>query len=567
MEGDGPIGLIMAPTRELAHQISTECKIFARVLGMRVACISGGVGLNNQIADLKRGAEIVVCTPGRMIDVLTMGNGKITNLRRVSFVVLDEADRMLDFGFEPQISKILSNIRPDRQTTMFSATFPKNVEKLAKNILNKPIEIIVGTIGKICSNIEQVIEVIDESSKFLRLLQILGEWSEKGNILIFMNTQTDADNLFKELLKYAYYPLVLHGGQDADDRDNTISDFKKGIRTLMIATSVCARGLDIKSLVLVVNYQCPHHKEDYIHRIGRTGRAGKKGTAITFLTPQEDQYAYDISTALKMSNIEPPQDLVSLVDNFMEKVKKGEAKIYHNSNRIGTGFTFDKNDDKKLKEGKKTNQRQFGYQLDPSDDDLSDEMIINNQMTKDDKNESLDENQIKNMLKDPNLRIEANKAGEKAAKDAILAGVTSNNEILQVTQNAIMSFLTHHRRTGLEQAATLVNEIEGRMNRGDEHVSIELEINDYPLVARTKVTQKNFLNMIQDFTNCSISLRGMYFEPKKKVAPGQKKLNLHIMGESKADVEYAYKEIKRALNEAATHAINSVYGYTGKYSL
>ena len=217
-EGDGPIGLIMAPTRELAWQIYTECKAYAKAVGMNVACVYGGAGVQGQIADLKRGAEIVVCTPGRMIDVLSTSGGKITNLRRVTFVVLDEADRMLDFGFEPQIGRMLSNTRPDRQTAMFSATFPRNVEALAKKVLTKPVEIIVGTRGKISANVEQVIEVVEEDSKFLRLLKILGDWSDKGSILIFVNRQTDADNLFKELLKFAYFPLVLHGGQDPDDR-------------------------------------------------------------------------------------------------------------------------------------------------------------------------------------------------------------------------------------------------------------------------------------------------------------------------------------------------------------
>ena len=181
-------------------------------------CVYGGAGVAGQLSDLKRGAEIVVCTPGRMIDVLCTSNGKITNLRRVSYVVLDEADRMFDMGFEPQISKIMSNIRPERQTVMFSATFPKNVENLAKKILVMPVEIVVGSRGQVCSNVEQIIEIRDATTKFFRLLEILGEWSDKGSILIFVDRQIEADELFKELLKVGYLCLVLHGGQDQTDR-------------------------------------------------------------------------------------------------------------------------------------------------------------------------------------------------------------------------------------------------------------------------------------------------------------------------------------------------------------
>ena len=340
---------MMAPTRELAWQIFNECKVFAKVLGLNVVCVYGGAGVAGQLSELKRGAEIVVCTPGRMIDVLCTSGGKITNLKRVTYVILDEADRMFDLGFEPQIMKILSNVRPDKQTVMFSATFPKNVENLAKKILHKPVEIVVGARGQICNNIEQIIEVRDELTKFLRLLEILGEWNEKGSILVFVDKQVEADGLFKELLKYGYFPLVLHGGQDQVDREFTIADFKKGLRNIMVGTSVCARGLDVKSIVLVINFKCPNHKEDYIHRVGRTGRAGNKGTAITFITPEEDQHASDIISALQISGIKPSEELLKLASNYKKKVEKGEAKMYTNRNLVGTGFKFDETEKAKIK--------------------------------------------------------------------------------------------------------------------------------------------------------------------------------------------------------------------------
>jgi len=198
-DGEGMIGLVLAPTRELAKQIHRETKSFAKACGLKVVCVYGGSNVSNQLTDLKRGAEIVVCTPGRMIDVLTTSNGKITNLRRVTYVVLDEADRMLDMGFEPQIARMLQNIRPNRQCVMFSATFPRTIEALAKKILATPVEIVVGNRGQTCVNIEQHVEVIEEGFKFLRLLEILGEWYEQGSILIFVDKQMEADELFKQL--------------------------------------------------------------------------------------------------------------------------------------------------------------------------------------------------------------------------------------------------------------------------------------------------------------------------------------------------------------------------------
>ena len=246
-ENEGPIALIIVPTRELANQVFKDTKTFAKSCGLNCVCVYGGAGVAGQLSELKRGTEIVVCTPGRMIDVLTTSNGKITNLKRVSYIVLDEADRMFDMGFEPQISKIINNVRPDRQTVMFSATFPKNVENLAKKVLYKPIEIVVGNRGQVCKNVDQSIEFIEKDDKIFRLLELLGIWSDRGSVLVFTDRQEDADHLFAQLLNYRYKPLVLHGGQDQEDREYTIRDFKKGVRNILVSTSVAARGLDIKN--------------------------------------------------------------------------------------------------------------------------------------------------------------------------------------------------------------------------------------------------------------------------------------------------------------------------------
>lgn len=338
--GEGPIGLIMAPSRELALQISREAKKFAKHLGLSVACIYGGAGVAEQIAELKRGADIVVCTPGRMIDILCMQAGKMVSFKRVSYVVMDEADRMFDMGFEPQIKMIIQNIRPDRQTVLFSATFPKQIEKLAKAILRTPLEIVVGERSTVNKDITQVVEVHEEEDKFMRLLQLLGIWYERGSVLIFVDKQDKCDKLFHDLLKSGYPCLSLHGGHDQVDRDHTLHEFRQGIKTVMVATSAASRGLDIPEIIVVVNYNCPNHLEEYVHRVGRTGRAGRKGTAYTFISPNEDQYSSIMVKALEKAEQTPPQELLDLAAQFKEKVARGEAQ-YSNSGFGGDGFTFD----------------------------------------------------------------------------------------------------------------------------------------------------------------------------------------------------------------------------------
>lgn len=334
---DGPVGLVMTPTRELATQIHKECKPFLKALNLRAVCAYGGAPIKDQIADLKRGAEIIVCTPGRMIDLLAANSGRVTNLRRVTYVVLDEADRMFDMGFEPQVMKILANIRPDRQTVLFSATFPRQMESLARKTLSKPVEIVVGGRSVVAPEITQIVEVRAEEMKFIRLLELLGnlyseEKNEDDRALIFVDRQESADNLLKDLMRKGYPCMSIHGGKDQIDRDSTIEDFKAGVIPIMIATSVAARGLDVKQLKLVVNYDAPNHLEDYVHRAGRTGRAGNTGTAVTFITPDQERYSLDIAKALRQSGQEVPEELQKLVDTFIDKVKSGKEKV------SGSGF-------------------------------------------------------------------------------------------------------------------------------------------------------------------------------------------------------------------------------------
>ncbi|KAF9428190.1 pre-mRNA processing RNA-helicase, partial [Podila epigama] len=326
---EGPIAIIMTPTRELAVQIHKECKNFLKVLGLRAVCAYGGSPIKDQIAELKRGAEIVVCTPGRLIDLLCANSGRVTNLRRTTFLVLDEADRMFDMGFEPQVMKIVNNVRPQRQVVLFSATFPKQMEALARKLLKRPLEITVGARSVVCEDVTQIVEVREDDTRFNRLLEILGKAyndDPEARVLIFVSRQEAADNLLRDLMRRGYVSMSIHGGKDQVDRDSAITDFKSGVCQILIATSVAARGLDVKKLGIVINYECPNHMEDYVHRVGRTGRAGNKGVAYTFITPEQERFAPDIAKALTNSNTPIPPELQRLVDSFNEKIKSGDAK-------------------------------------------------------------------------------------------------------------------------------------------------------------------------------------------------------------------------------------------------
>ncbi|CAF4118117.1 unnamed protein product [Rotaria sp. Silwood2] len=345
---DGPIAIVMTPTRELALQITKECRKFAKLFDIRCVAVYGGIGVAEQISELKRGAEIIVCTPGRMIDMLALNNNKVTNLRRVMYVVIDEADRMFDMGFEPQIRTILNSIRPDRQLVMFSATFPKKMEALARQHLYKPIEVTVGGRSIVCQDVVQnVLLFDDDDQKYAKLLELLGLYQP-----------------------HSYSCMPLHGGLDQYDRDSTIAFFKNGDIPLIIATSVAARGLDVKNLILVVNYDCPNHYEEYVHRCGRTGRAGNIGYAYTFITSAQEKYVGAIIKALEASGTSVPAELTLLRDNYVKQMEAQGKKVQDIRGSFGGrhGYNFDSSD----KQHKNMQKRMQGILIgleDANDDD------------------------------------------------------------------------------------------------------------------------------------------------------------------------------------------------------
>ncbi|EME28570.1 ATP-dependent RNA helicase [Galdieria sulphuraria] len=248
--GDGPIVLVLAPTRELAVQIQQEATRFGASSRIKNTCVYGGVSRGPQARDLSRGVEIVIATPGRLIDFLESGR---TNLKRVTYVVLDEADRMLDMGFEPQLRQIISQVRPDRQTLMFTATWPKEVREIAHEFLRRDhIRVTIGTLDLTANkNIDQTIEVCEESDKPLRLSKLLEKVMNGGRILIFTETKKKADELTRSLRGNGWPALAVHGDKSQQERDWVLSQFRSGKQPLMVATDVAARGLGKYSILVV----------------------------------------------------------------------------------------------------------------------------------------------------------------------------------------------------------------------------------------------------------------------------------------------------------------------------
>ncbi|XP_056302301.1 probable ATP-dependent RNA helicase DDX46 isoform X1 [Danio aesculapii] len=597
-EAEGPLAVIMTPTRELALQITKECKKFSKSLALRVVCVYGGTGISEQIAELKRGAEIIVCTPGRMIDMLGANNGRVTNLRRVTYVVIDEADRMFDMGFEPQVMRIVDNVRPDRQTVMFSATFPRTMEALARRILSKPVEVQVGGRSVVCSDVEQHVIVIEEEKKFLKLLEILGHYQEKGSVIIFVDKQEHADGLLKDLMKASYPCMSLHGGIDQYDRDSIINDFKNGACRLLVATSVAARGLDVKQLILVVNYSCPNHYEDYVHRAGRTGRAGNKGYAYTFITEEQARYSGDILKALELSGSAVPAELEQLWTNFKEQ-QKAEGKIIKSSSGFsGKGFKFDETEHALANERKKLQKAALGLH-DSDDEDTA--LDIDEQI------ESMFNS--KKRVKDFSApgSVSAGSAGGVSGSVSAVSGLGSLSapsagniqkleiakklalriqaqknlgaeaqDVMQQATNAILRGGTIiapsvSAKTIAEQQAEKINaklnytpveKLEEERQAADAAETVkryeeELEINDFPQTARWKVTSKEALQRIGEYSEAAITIRGTYFPPGKEPKEGERKIYLAIESANELAVQKAKAEITRLIKEELIRLQNS----------
>jgi len=276
---------------------------------LSMTCCFGGASKGPQARDLERGVDIIVATPGRLLDFLDNGT---TNMKRCSYLVLDEADRMLDMGFEPQIRKIIGQIRPDRQSLMFSATWPKEVRTMATDFQKDAAFLNVGSLELAANhNITQVVDIVEEAGKQQRMMKLLNDIMSQPECktIIFVETKRKADDLTRWMRRDGWPTLCIHGDKNQGERDWVLNEFKGGKTPLLLATDVAARGLDVEDIMFVINYDYPNNSEDYVHRIGRTGRRDKKGTAYTFFTPQNASKARDLIKVLEEAKQEVPQAL------------------------------------------------------------------------------------------------------------------------------------------------------------------------------------------------------------------------------------------------------------------
>jgi ATP-dependent RNA helicase DDX5/DBP2 len=300
--------LILSPTRELAVQTMKECGKFGHTSKIKYSCCYGGTPKGPQCRELRNGIEILIATPGRLIDFLESG---VTNLRRVTYLVLDEADRMLDMGFEDQMRQIVSQIRPDRQTLLWSATWPREIQQMARDFTRDAIQVTIGSLDLTANeNITQVVRILSEDQKREELLRILDQSTRDGSkALVFTSTKRQADRLREDLRHARLHARAIHGDKSQDERDNVLAQFRSGEIQIMIATDVAARGIDIKDIKVVVNYDFPSNLEDYVHRCGRTGRAGAKGHAYSFFTHNDSKKARGLLEILKKTQQEVPREL------------------------------------------------------------------------------------------------------------------------------------------------------------------------------------------------------------------------------------------------------------------
>ncbi|KAF2691194.1 P-loop containing nucleoside triphosphate hydrolase protein [Lentithecium fluviatile CBS 122367] len=562
---DGPIGLILAPTRELSQQIVSELKPFLKASGLHIACAYGGPPISEQIAMLKRGGIHVLCaTPGRLIELLTSNSGRVLNFRRVTYVVLDEADRMFDMGFEPQVMTILNNIRPDRQAILFSATFPKNMAALARKALTNPVEVTIGGRSVVAAEVDQIVKLVPNSleakmKELLRTLGVLFQDNENSQVLIFVERQETAEDLLSKLIKAKYSAVnTIHGAKDQTDRTEAINDFRQGDLPVLIATSVAARGLDVPNLAMVFNFDCPTHLEDYVHRCGRTGRAGKEGKAITLVeNPGQERFAAYIVKALRASGRNVPSDLQKIAEDFNHKLKTGEEKWYDPG--FG-GKGLDKLDAARAMEKRREKRahRIEGEEVSDDELELPGAKTTETATTKDGKSE---EDEQPSYMKILNSNIIVNKTERPAP------GPTKP-------------------MTAKERAMAAANKVDGRLskkgmihhgqpidNKGPDaglfHATVE--INDFPQEARWAVTNRTNVVKLLDSTGVSITTKGTYYSEGKgpKEEGDLPKLYVLVEGDTENAVSTAMRGLHGYLADGIkTHLEKAAArGPTGRYSV
>ncbi len=332
--------LILTPTRELAIQIDESFAAYGKHTGLKHLVIFGGVSQNPQVDALRRGVDILVATPGRLLDLM---NQRIVHLDHIKMLVLDEADRMLDMGFVHDVKKVIARVPAKRQTLFFSATMPKEIQQLADTILNKPEKVEVTPVSSTAETIQQSLYYVEKGDKKSLLIHLLKDRSIK-TALVFTRTKHGADKVVKDLVKVGITAEAIHGNKSQNARQRALTNFKNRTTRVLIATDIAARGIDIDELTHVINYELPNVPETYVHRIGRTGRAGASGIAFSFCDAEEIEFLKDIHKLIgKEIPVEESQPHPMSLQNITAKLMAAPQKSGGNSRnssapKRGRGF-------------------------------------------------------------------------------------------------------------------------------------------------------------------------------------------------------------------------------------
>ncbi|KYN40574.1 putative ATP-dependent RNA helicase DDX43 [Trachymyrmex septentrionalis] len=332
-ERSGPNVLVMAPTRELALQIEKEVGKYS-YHGIKAVCVYGGGNRKAQIDTVTKGVQIVIATPGRLNDLV---QANILDVSAVTYLILDEADRMLDMGFEPQIRKTLLGVRPNRQTIMTSATWPQGVRRLAQSYMKNPIQVFVGSLDLAAvHSVTQRIYMINEDEKIDMMHQFFQEMGPQDKVIVFFGKKSKVDDVSSDLALTNIDCQSIHGDRDQSDREQALEDLKTGAVQILLATDVASRGIDIEDITHVLNYDFPRDIEEYVHRVGRTGRAGRTGESITFMTRQDWHHAKALIDILEEANQEVPEEVYKMAERYDAwKKKKEQEDPYGRGNRGG----------------------------------------------------------------------------------------------------------------------------------------------------------------------------------------------------------------------------------------
>ena len=331
--------LILTPTRELAIQIDESFAAYGKHTGLKHLVIFGGVSQNPQTDALRRGVDILVATPGRLLDLMNQG---FVHLQHIRMLVLDEADRMLDMGFVHDVKKIIAKVPQKRQTLFFSATMPNEIKQLANSILHNPEKVEVTPVSSTADTIQQSLYYVEKNDKKSLLIHLLKDKNIK-TALVFTRTKHGADKVVKDLVRVGITAEAIHGNKSQNARQRALSNFKNRTTRVLIATDIAARGIDIDELSHVINYELPNIPETYVHRIGRTGRAGLDGVAISFCDAEEVEFLKDIhkliSKQIPVEEGHPyPMSLQNIASRPQQPVKQSSGGSHGSGNKRGRGF-------------------------------------------------------------------------------------------------------------------------------------------------------------------------------------------------------------------------------------